>query len=82
MADKYTDKIMVKIDENTFEEVALGTMTHLVFLNNSNMSLEEYLNSLNEAVTTLQDSITSMKDELNPRLRAIEEALGLQTPEA
>lgn len=62
---KYIDKIKVKINEDTFEEVALGTTSDLVFVGNSALRLSEQINDLEVNILSLQEEQGIFSEQLN-----------------
>ena len=75
---KYIDKIKVKINEDTFEEVALGTTSDLVFVGDSTLRLSEQIDSLyttTEGLTEEQSSFVTELNNLNTKLEEIKTQL-------
>ena len=62
---KYIDKIKVKINEDTFEEVALGTTSDLVFVGNSTLRLSEQIDNLKANVSSLREWQVVSSEQLN-----------------
>lgn len=62
---KYIDKIKVKINEDTFEEVALGTTSDLVFIGGSTLRLSEQIDNLEANVSSLQEWQVVSSEQLN-----------------
>ena len=62
---KYIDKIKVKINEDTFEEVALGTTSDLVFIGDSTLRLSEQIDNLEANISSLQEWQVVSSEQLN-----------------
>ena len=70
---KYIDKIKVKINEDTFEEVALGTTSDLVFVGNSTLRLSEQIDNLEANVSSLQEWQVVSSEQLSDFNTQLEE---------
>ena len=63
---KYIDKIKVKINEDTFEEVALGTTSDLVFIGGgSTLRVSEQIDNLEANISSLQEWQVVSSEQLN-----------------
>lgn len=70
---KYIDKIKVKINEDTFEEVALGTTSDLVFIGDSTLRLSEQIDNLEANVSSLQEWQAVSSEQLSDFNTQLEE---------
>lgn len=70
---KYIDKIKVKINEDTFEEVALGTTSDLVFVGGSTLRLSEQIDNLEANVSSLQEWQVVSSEQLSDFNTQLEE---------
>ena len=70
---KYIDKIKVKINEDTFEEVALGTTSNLVFEEGTTTRVSEQIKDLYSLVTNLTETQSSLEIQLSDFNTQLEE---------
>lgn len=70
---KYIDKIKVKINEDTFEEVALGTTSDLVFIGDSTLRLSEQIDNLEANISSLQEWQVVSSEQLSDFNTQLEE---------